>query len=76
MVQLFRSLVFVLKSAAAVFLPEAMAVVRVQNELSSDDLIARIRDVRDGDALSPELATALLACEGDAQEELLAPRSR
>ena len=39
---------------------------------SQHDLIARIRDVRDGDALSPELATALLACDGDAQEELLA----
>ncbi len=41
-------------------------------EFSQGDLIARIRDVRDGEALTPALATALLACDGDTQEELLA----
>jgi FO synthase len=38
----------------------------------SSELIARLRDVRDGEALTPELATALLGCDGDAQDELLA----
>jgi FO synthase len=49
-----------------------MAIARVQNELSSDELIAHIRDVRDGKALSPERALTLLTCDGDVQEELLA----
>jgi len=44
----------------------------VQVELSSSELIARIRDVRDGETLSPDLAVALLACDSAAQEELLA----
>ncbi len=49
-----------------------MAVARVQNELSSDELIARIRDARDGELLSPEQAIALLSCQGEIQYELLA----
>ncbi|MFZ0705965.1 MAG: 7,8-didemethyl-8-hydroxy-5-deazariboflavin synthase CofG [Candidatus Korobacteraceae bacterium] len=49
-----------------------MAVARIQNELSNVELIARIREVRDGEPLTPELATSLLACDGGAQEELLA----
>jgi len=49
-----------------------MAVARVQNELSSGEMIAHVRDVREGEPLSPDVATALLACEGNAQEELLA----
>ncbi len=49
-----------------------MAVARVQNELSCDEMIARIRDAREGEKLSPELATALLSCEGAVQDELLA----
>jgi len=40
--------------------------------VSQRDLNARVRDVRDGDALSRELAIALLTCGGDAQEALLA----
>lgn len=39
---------------------------------SSEALISRIREVRDGAALAPELAVELLACEGEVQEELLA----
>ena len=35
-------------------------------------MIARIRDVRDGEPLSNQFATALLACDGDTQQELLA----
>jgi len=56
----------------AVSFPEAMPPAHLQNELSCDELIARVRDVRDGDRLSPELAVALLACGGEAQDELLA----
>lgn len=48
-----------------------MPVARVQHELSNDNLIACIRDVRDGETLTPELATALLACNGDVQQALL-----
>jgi FO synthase len=39
---------------------------------SQSDLIARIRDVCDGEVLSREVATALLMCDGDAEQELLA----
>ncbi len=49
-----------------------MAIARVQNDLSNHELIARVCDGRDGGTLTPEVATALLACDGDAQEELLA----
>lgn len=49
-----------------------MAVAGIQNELSTSELIARVRDVRDGEVLSPEVAAALLACDGDAEQELLA----
>jgi 7,8-didemethyl-8-hydroxy-5-deazariboflavin synthase CofG subunit len=49
-----------------------MLAARVQNRFSSAELIAHVRDVRDGERLTPELATALLGCDGDAQEELLA----
>ena len=38
---------------------------------NASELIWRLHDVRDGDALSPELAVALLASEGEVQEELL-----
>ena len=36
------------------------------------ELIAGLRDVGDGATLMPELATALLACDGEVREELLA----
>ena len=49
-----------------------MAAAHAQTDLSRDELIARIREVRDGEALSPELAVMLLSCSGDVQEELLA----
>ena len=49
-----------------------MPVDVVQTERKQSELIARIHAVRDGEALSPDLAVALLACSGDAQEELLA----
>ena len=49
-----------------------MTVARVQNEFSRDEMMARIGDVRDGEQLTPELATTLLTCDGDAQQELLA----
>ncbi len=49
-----------------------MPVARVQNELSINGLIARIREVREGETLSPALALALLGCEGEVQQELLA----
>src|ERR1043165_7773393 len=55
----------------AVSFPEAMAIARVQKELAPDELILRIRDVRDGEPLSSDLAVALLSCEGDVQQELL-----
>jgi 7,8-didemethyl-8-hydroxy-5-deazariboflavin synthase CofG subunit len=41
-------------------------------ELFQSDLITRIRDARDGEPLSPELAVALLLCTGDVEQELLA----
>jgi FO synthase len=41
-------------------------------EFPQSELVARIRDVRDGEALSPEVALALLSCSGDAEQELLA----
>ena len=49
-----------------------MAVAHIQNGPASAEQIARIRDIRDGDALTPELATSLLACDDNVQEELLA----
>ncbi len=49
-----------------------MPVARVQNELSINGLIARIREVREGETLSPALALALLGCEGEVQQQLLA----
>ncbi len=49
-----------------------MLIARIQNELSNSEVIARIHDVSAGETLTPDLATALLACEGDAQAELLA----
>jgi len=48
-----------------------MPVARLQNELSTDTLVPRIREVRDGATLSPELALALLGCAGEVQQELL-----
>ena len=48
-----------------------MPVDLAQTERKQSELIARIHAVRDGEALSPDLAVALLACSGDAQEELL-----
>jgi len=41
-------------------------------ELSQSELIAHIRDARDGDTLSSSVAVALLSCTGDAEQELLA----
>jgi len=35
-------------------------------------LISRIHELRDGASLSPQLAVALLACDGEVQEQLLA----
>jgi FO synthase len=49
-----------------------MPLAQIQNEFSRDELIARIRDVRDGEMLSPETAIALLSCDGEVQQELLA----
>jgi FO synthase len=39
---------------------------------TAEELVPRLREVREGALLSPELAVALLACHGDAQDELLA----
>ena len=36
------------------------------------ELITRVRAVRDGAELGPELAVMLLSCDGHVQEELLA----
>ena len=48
------------------------AGIRLSGIISQRELIPRIRGARDGDALSPELATSLLSCHGEAQRELLA----
>ncbi len=41
-------------------------------EFSQNELIALIRDVGDGQPLSPAAAVALLSCSGEAERELLA----
>src|SRR5581483_8395926 len=49
-----------------------MVVARVQTHLSTVEMVARVREVRNGDPLTPEFATELLTCENDVQHELLA----
>jgi FO synthase len=48
-----------------------IATTRAESANRSD-LLSHIREVRDGAALSAELALGLLACDGEAKEELLA----